>query len=346
MASVKIENVTKKFGGVIAVNNLSLDIKEGEFMVFLGPSGCGKTTMLRIIAGLEAPTEGKIYIGNKDVTDLRPKQRNVAMVFQSYSLYPHMSAYENIAFPLKIAKEKKETIKNRVLETAKLLSIEDLLHKRPKEMSGGQSQRVAVGRAIVRKPTLFLFDEPLSNLDAKLRVQMRAELAHLHNELGVTSVYVTHDQVEAMTLGQRIAVLKDGVLQQVGKPMDIYEDPNNAFVASFLGSPSMNLLETDKFDFLSSYGKDRIVGIRPEDIEIVEKGIEAKLDVAELIGGEIILYLNLDGETITVKTDILEESLLKPGTRLNIKFNKDKIYLFKTDSGERIKNSWQPKAVS
>jgi len=338
MASVKIENVTKKFGGVIAVNDLSLDIKEGEFMVFLGPSGCGKTTILRIIAGLESPTEGKIYIGDKDVTDLRPKQRNVAMVFQSYSLYPHMSTYENIAFPLKIAKEKKETIKNRVLETAKLLSIEDLLHKRPKEKSGGQSQRVAVGRAIVRKPTLFLFDEPLSNLDAKLRVQMRAELAHLHNELGVTSVYVTHDQVEAMTLGQRIAVLKDGVLQQVGKPMDIYEDPKNAFVASFLGSPSMNLLETDKFDFLSSYGKDRIVGIRPEDIKIVEKGIEVKLDVAELIGGEIILYLNLDGETITVKTDILEESLLKPGTRLNIKFNKDKIYLFKADSGERIKN--------
>ncbi len=337
MASVKIENVTKKFGNVVAVKDLSLEINEGEFMVFLGPSGCGKTTMLRIIAGLEAPTEGKIYIGDKDVTNLTPKQRNIAMVFQSYSLYPHLSAYDNIAFPLRIAKEKKDDIKKRVIETAALLSIEDLLHKRPRELSGGQSQRVAVGRAIVREPTLFLFDEPLSNLDAKLRVQMRAELAHLHNELGVTSVYVTHDQVEAMTLGQRIAVLKDGLLHQVGKPMEVYKDPNNAFVASFLGSPPMNLLETNKFDFLSKYGKDRILGIRPEDIEIADTGIETTLNVAEVIGGEIILYLKLNGETITIKIDSLEESRLKPGNNFNLKFEEDKIYLFNADTGERIR---------
>lgn len=337
MASVKIENVTKKFGNVVAVKNLSLEINEGEFMVFLGPSGCGKTTMLRIIAGLEAPTEGKIYIGDQDVTNLTPKQRNIAMVFQSYSLYPHLSAYDNIAFPLRIAREKKDDIKKRVIETAELLSIEDLLHKRPRELSGGQSQRVAVGRAIVREPTLFLFDEPLSNLDAKLRVQMRAELAHLHNELGVTSVYVTHDQVEAMTLGQRIAVLKDGLLHQVGKPMKVYKDPNNAFVASFLGSPPMNLLETNKFDFLSKYGKDRILGIRPEDIEIADTGIETTLNVAEVIGGEIILYLKLNGETITIKIDSLEESRLKPGNKFNLKFEEDKIYFFNADTGERIR---------
>lgn len=338
MSSVKIENVTKKFGNVVAVKDLSLEINEGEFMVFLGPSGCGKTTMLRIIAGLETPTEGKIYIGDKDVTNLTPKQRNIAMVFQSYSLYPHLSAYDNIAFPLRIARERKDDIKKRVIETAELLSIEDLLHKRPRELSGGQSQRVAVGRAIVREPTLFLFDEPLSNLDAKLRVQMRAELAHLHNELGVTSVYVTHDQVEAMTLGQRIAVLKDGLLHQVGKPMKVYEDPNNAFVASFLGSPPMNLLETNKFDFLSKYGKDRILGIRPEDIEIADTGIETILNVAEVIGGEIILYLKLNGETITIKIDSLEESRLKPGNKFNLKFEEDKIYLFKADTGERIRD--------
>ncbi len=337
MSSVKIENVTKKFGNVVAVKNLSLDIGEREFMVFLGPSGCGKTTILRIVAGLESPTEGKIYIEDKDVTKLSPKQRNIAMVFQSYSLYPHMTAYDNIAFPLRIAKEKKEMIKKRVIETAQLLSIEDLLHKKPREMSGGQSQRVAVGRAIVREPTLFLFDEPLSNLDAKLRVQMRAELARLHNEIGITSVYVTHDQVEAMTLGQRIAVLKDGVLQQVGKPMEVYENPSNAFVASFLGSPAMNLLETEKFEFLSNYGKGRIVGIRPEDIEIVESGIETTLDVAEVIGGEIILYLKLNGETITVKTGAIEQSRLSPDTKFNIRLKKDKIYLFNADTGERIR---------
>lgn len=337
MSSVRIENVTKKFGNVVAVKDLSLDIKEGEFMVFLGPSGCGKTTILRIIAGLESPTEGKIFIGDKDVTNLSPKERNIAMVFQSYSLYPHMTAYDNIAFPLRIAKEKKDAVDERVKQTADLLSIKDLLHKKPRELSGGQSQRVAVGRAIVREPTLFLFDEPLSNLDAKLRVQMRAELAHLHNELGVTSIYVTHDQVEAMTLGQRIAVLKDGLLKQVGRPMEVFDDPDNAFVASFLGSPAMNLIETNKYDFLSNYGKDKIVGIRPEDIEIVDSGIETKLDVAEVIGGEIILYLKINGEIITAKTDSVEESRLKPGTKFNLKFKEDKIYLFNADNGERIR---------
>ena len=336
MSSVRIENVTKKFGKVFAVKDLSLDIKEGEFMVFLGPSGCGKTTILRIVGGLETPTKGRVYFGDKDVTNFRPKDRNIAMVFQSYSLYPHLTAYHNIAFPLRIVGKKKETIKKRVMETAELLGIKDLLHKRPRELSGGQSQRVAVGRAIVREPTLFLFDEPLSNLDAKLRVQMRAELAHLHNELKITSVYVTHDQIEAMTLGQRIAVLKDGVLQQVGKPMEVYENPKNAFVASFLGSPAMNLLEGKKFGFLSSYGKDKLVGIRPSDISIVKSGIETTLDAAEVIGNEIILYLKLGDNIITVKTKSLKPSQLKPGTKFYIKFNKEKIYLFNTDTGERV----------
>lgn len=339
MSSVKIENITKKFGEVVAVKDLSLDIKEGEFMVLLGPSGCGKTTILRIVAGLEHPTKGKIYIGNKEVTYMRPKERNVAMVFQSYSLYPHLSAYDNIAFPLRIAKTNKDRIKKHVMDTATLLGINDLLHKKPRELSGGQRQRVAVGRAIIREPSVFLFDEPLSNLDAKLRVQMRAELARLHNELKVTSIYVTHDQVEAMTLGERIAVVKDGILLQVGKPMEIYEDPKNAFVASFLGSPAMNLLQSEKYKFLSKYGKDKIIGIRPEDISIVKSGIEATLDVAEMIGSEIILYLRLEDETIIVKTDSHTYAELKPGSKVNLKLKEDRIYLFSAITEERIKNN-------
>lgn len=337
MASVRIENITKDFGDVIAVKDLSLEIEEGEFLVFLGPSGCGKTTILRIIAGLETPTSGRIYIDGKDVTDLRPKERNIAMVFQSYSLYPHMTAFDNIAFPLKIARKEKEEIKEKVNNTADLLGIDELLRKKPRELSGGQSQRVALGRAIVREPNLFLFDEPLSNLDAKLRVQMRAELAHLHGELGITSVYVTHDQVEAMTLGERIAVMKDGVLNQVGRPMEVYANPKNAFVASFLGSPSMNLLKAVDFDFLSEFGKDRIIGIRPDDIRIVESGgIETELDVAEVIGNEIILYLKLKNETITAQTDAVDESRLKPGNIFHIDFDRENVYMFDSETGERI----------
>lgn len=337
MSSVRVENITKDFGDVIAVKDLSLEIKDGEFLVFLGPSGCGKTTILRIIAGLESPTEGKIYLDERDVTDLRPSERNVAMVFQSYSLYPHMRAYDNIAFPLKIAGKSRDDIDSRVRKTAELLGIEKLLEKRPRELSGGQSQRVAVGRAIVREPSLFLFDEPLSNLDAKLRVQMRSELAHLHSHLGITSIYVTHDQVEAMTLGERIAVLKDGVLHQLGRPMDVYENPANVFVASFLGSPPMNIFDAGSFEFLSEYEDDLTVGIRPDDIELVDSGIKTELDVAEVIGDEIILYLQYNDKQITVKTGSdIDENKLKPGEEFYIKLNEERIYLFDTETGKRV----------
>lgn len=336
MASVKIENVTKEFKDVVAVKDLTMEIKDGEFLVFLGPSGCGKTTILRIIAGLENPTEGQIYINGKDVTGLRPKDRNVAMVFQSYSLYPHMTAFQNMAFPLRIAGIEREKIKGKVEETAELLGVQNLLKKKPRELSGGQSQRIALGRAIVREPSIFLFDEPLSNLDAKLRVQMRGELTKLHKELGITSIYVTHDQVEAMTLGERIALLKEGILMQHGKPMEIYENPVNTFVASFLGSPSMNLLPADEFDFLSEFGKNKILGIRPEDIEIVKEGITTELDVAEVVGSEVILHLKINNKTIVVKTEQDEKFSLEPGEKIDIDFDRDNVYMFSKDKGERI----------
>jgi len=243
MASVTFEHVTKKFENVIAVKDLTLHIPDGEFLVLVGPSGCGKTTTLRLLAGLEEVTHGRIYIGDRDVTDIPPKDRNVAMVFQSYALYPHMNVYDNIAFGLRMRKVPKLEIERRVLEAARMLEIEHILYRRPRELSGGQRQRVAVARAIVRDPAVFLFDEPLSNLDAKLRVQTRAELIKLHQRLGTTFVYVTHDQVEAMTMGTRIAVMKDGVLQQVDTPQNIYERPDNLFVAGFIGSPPMNFFE-------------------------------------------------------------------------------------------------------
>src|SRR5690554_5825222 len=243
LSQVILKGVTKRFGNVVAVDNIDLEIKDKEFIVLVGPSGCGKSTTLRMVAGLEEITEGDIYIGENIVNDVAPKDRDIAMVFQNYALYPHMDVYNNMAFGLKLRKFPKAEIDKRVNEAARVLGIENLLKRKPKELSGGQRQRVALGRAIVREPKVFLMDEPLSNLDAKLRVQMRAELAKLHDRLQTTIIYVTHDQTEAMTMGDRIVVMKDGLIQQVGAPLEIYNNPNNVFVAGFIGSPAMNFME-------------------------------------------------------------------------------------------------------
>ncbi|MCY3900396.1 MAG: ABC transporter ATP-binding protein [Caldilineaceae bacterium] len=321
MASVTYEHVYKRFGDVVAVNDLTIHVEDKEFLVFVGPSGCGKTTSLRLLAGLEEITEGQILIGDRIVNDVPPKDRDIAMVFQSYALYPHMSVYDNMAFGLKLRKTPKDEIQRRVEEAGGILGIEHLLDRKPKQLSGGQRQRVAVGRAIVREPAVFLFDEPLSNLDAKLRVQTRAEISKLHQRLATTFIYVTHDQVEAMTMASRIAVMKDGVLQQVDSPQNLYDHPANIFVAGFIGSPSMNffdatLVESDGkmevnaggfrldvpeekvVEWREHLGNEVIFGIRPEDIhskeyappQILESDMVAQVDVTELMGNEIFLY--------------------------------------------------------
>jgi multiple sugar transport system ATP-binding protein len=318
MASVKFEGATRLYPGGTraAVDKISLDIKDGEFLVLVGPSGCGKSTTLRMLAGLEEVNSGTIKIGDKDVTNMSPKDRDIAMVFQNYALYPHMTVAENMGFALKIAGVSKEERAERVLEAAKLLDLEQYLSRKPKALSGGQRQRVAMGRAIVRKPQVFLMDEPLSNLDAKLRVQTRTQIASLQRRLGVTTVYVTHDQVEAMTMGDRVAVLKDGVLQQVDTPRNLYEKPNNAFVAGFIGSPAMNLFKLKKVSggvefgsmtlpvsdaiLKKSSGDFIIVGIRPENLEVSKsKGIDVDVDVIEELGADGYLYGSTknDGKT-------------------------------------------------
>ena len=323
MARIVLEGITKQFGpDVIAVDDVSLDIADGEFMVLVGPSGCGKSTILRIIAGLEEVTAGEVHIGDRQVTDLPPKERDVAMVFQNYALYPHMTVEENIGFGLKLRHVAKEEVKRRVRETARILALEPLLDRKPLALSGGQRQRVAMGRAMVREPKAFLMDEPLSNLDAKLRVQMRAELARIRQRLGTTTVYVTHDQVEAMTLGDRVAVLKDGVLQQVDRPQRLFDQPANLFVAAFIGSPSMNLveasLEKGQVSFagfslpippdrdLTGYeGRTVIVGIRPSDFEDAAVWNRAGLptirvvpDVTEELGTEIHVIFTVDAPPV------------------------------------------------
>jgi multiple sugar transport system ATP-binding protein len=305
---------------VLAVDNCSITINDKEFVVLVGPSGCGKSTTLRMVAGLEEITSGELYIDGKLMNDVAPKDRDIAMVFQNYALYPHMTVYENMAFGLKIRKFPKKEINERVHEAAGILDIEELLDRKPKALSGGQRQRVAVGRAIVRKPKVFLFDEPLSNLDAKLRVQMRAEIAALHHRLQATMIYVTHDQTEAMTMGDRIVVLKDGVIQQIGTPLGLYNKPINRFVAGFIGSPAMNIMKStireaggrlvaDEGDFTIALdgnlgnamrpflGKDVLVGIRPEDMVVTDKAVEgqsitARVEVVEPLGSEILLYVS------------------------------------------------------
>jgi len=334
MASVTYEHVTKRFGDVVAVNDLDLEVKDREFLVLVGPSGCGKSTALRLLAGLEEITEGNIYIGDRLVNDVPPKDRDIAMVFQSYALYPHMSVYDNMAFGLKLRKMPKAEIDRRVKEAAEILGIENLLDRKPKQLSGGQRQRVAVGRAIVREPAVFLFDEPLSNLDAKLRVQTRAEISKLHQRLETTFIYVTHDQVEAMTMADRIAVLKDGILQQLDTPQNLYERPGNIFVAGFIGSPAMNFFPAtltgtvdemyvdggtfrvrvpqDKAQKLAPHlGKEIVFGMRPEDIhdrEFAPPGIQAapvvaRVDVTELMGNEIFLYLLTGKQQFVARVD-------------------------------------------
>jgi len=366
MAEVILENVTKKYGNVVAVRNLNLEIKDKEFCVLVGPSGCGKTTTLRMIAGLEEITEGKIYIDGKVVNNVPPKDRDIAMVFQNYALYPHMKVYDNMAFGLKLRKYSKDEIDRRVREAAEILGISHLLDRYPKELSGGQRQRVAVGRAIVRKPKVFLFDEPLSNLDAKLRVQMRAELKRLHERLQTTIIYVTHDQVEALTLGDKICVMKDGVIQQVDAPIKLYDEPKNKFVAGFIGSPPMNFVTVDikkdgdeiyiyesnfvlklpkKFyEKVEPYvGKKMVFGIRPEHMydilsypgEVQEGSvIKLTVDFVELLGSETYLHLSSGKNNFVVKAD--PHTNVRPGQLVEIIVNLDKIHLFDIETEETV----------
>jgi len=359
LASVIYDHVTKRFGKVLAVNDLSIEIPDREFLVFVGPSGCGKTTSLRLLAGLEDLTEGNIYIGDRLVNDVAPKDRDIAMVFQSYALYPHMSVYENMAFALRLRRIPKADIDRRVRQAASDLGILDLLDRRPKQLSGGQRQRVAVGRAIVRDPAVFLMDEPLSNLDAKLRVEARTMLSRLHQQLETTFVYVTHDQVEAMTMGSRIAVMRDGILQQIDTPHALYDTPANVFVAGFIGSPSMNFFEatlvggaqemhvqSDTFrlrvppDKAKVYtergyaGREVIFGIRPSDIydaqytttDISAQKLDCRVDVTELMGNEMIIYLLTGSKEFVARVD--PRSQARTGQTLTVVLNMDRMHVF------------------
>jgi multiple sugar transport system ATP-binding protein len=352
MSEVVLEKLTKCFGEVRAVDNVNLKIRKREFLTLLGPSGCGKTTTLRLIAGLEEATAGNIYIGGRLVNDLPPKDRNVAMVFQSYALYPHMTVLDNIAFPLKIRKIPKDEISQRVKEAAVLLGIEALLNRRPKELSGGQRQRVALGRAIVRNPNVFLMDEPLSNLDAKLRVQMRVELRRLQEELETTTIYVTHDQIEAMAMSDRVALMDKGCIMQVGSPEHIYSHPSNMWVAEFIGSPSMNFIDcsleekngasfllhssfklrlpNDVANIVKAKNDEVVLGFRPEDASITSKReadvIETKVYVLEPIGDVVIVNLLIGDSLVRVKT----RTDLKPevGSKVYLKIMLNKIHIF------------------
>jgi multiple sugar transport system ATP-binding protein len=366
MANVTFENVVKKYGDVTAVNTLNIAVDDKEFLVLVGPSGCGKTTALRCLAGLEEITSGEIKIGDRVVNDVAPKDRDIAMVFQSYALYPHLSVYDNMAFGLKLRKVPKEEIKRRVSEAADVLGIQDLLERKPRQLSGGQRQRVAVGRAIVREPKVFLFDEPLSNLDAKLRVAMRAEISKLHQRLKTTFIYVTHDQIEAMTMATRIAVINKGVLQQLDTPQNLYDLPNNLFVAGFIGSPAMNffpgklrkdgnklIVDTGDFSvpipakhtkkYEAEAGKDIIFGIRPENIhdsEFVPANIDAekvavKVDVTELMGNEIFLYLVSGKNTFVSRVD--PRSKLRVGQQASVAFDMDTIHIFDAATEQAIR---------
>ena len=358
MASVSFKSATRIYPGGTraAVDKLNLEVADGEFLVLVGPSGCGKSTSLRMLAGLEEVNEGQIYIGTRDVTDVPPKDRDIAMVFQNYALYPHMTVAENMGFALKIAGVSKEERAERVLEAAKLLDLEPYLARKPKALSGGQRQRVAMGRAIVRQPQVFLMDEPLSNLDAKLRVQTRTQIASLQRRLGVTTVYVTQEQVEAMTMGDRVAVMKDGVLQQVDSPRALYEKPNNLFVAGFIGSPAMNLLELTKVSggvqfgntvlavssaILSKAAGDTIfVGLRPENLDVTKKeGIEVEIDVIEELGADGYLYgsAQINGKATDVVSRVDGRVHPMAGETVFLKAAGDAIvHLFDAVSGDRL----------
>jgi len=358
MVEVRLENLTKYFGSVRAVENLNLKINNEELIVLLGPSGCGKTTTLRLIAGLERPTKGHIYFGDKCVDDVPPRLRNVSMVFQSYALFPHMKVFDNIAFPLKVARWSKTEIENRVKEIASMLRIEGLLDRRPHELSGGQQQRVALGRALARKPDILLLDEPLANLDAKLREAMRGELKRLQKEFKCTTIYVTHDQIEAMSIADRIVVLNNGKLQQVGTPEELHNAPKNIFVASFIGTPAMNLLDCsfieekgildfgsftikipdDMKDILSG-SSELVLGIRPRDIKVSKDkrshSLEAKVYVAEPLGEEMLITLDIKGIRIKAVSTLIPH--VKINEKLWVSFNMNKVHIFNRKSGESIR---------
>jgi multiple sugar transport system ATP-binding protein len=368
MATVTFDHVYKRYGDVTAVSDLNLEIGDGEFMVLVGPSGCGKTTSLRMIAGLEEISEGELRIGDKVVNDVAPKDRDIAMVFQSYALYPHMSVRDNLAFGLKLRKVPKAEIEKRISEAAGILQLERLLDRKPKELSGGQRQRVALGRAIVREPAVFLMDEPLSNLDAKLRVQTRAEIARLHQRLGTTMVYVTHDQVEAMTMGQRIAVMSEGLLQQVGTPQDLYDSPKNRFVAGFIGSPAMNFVEVPADpsvtelhaggihiplppqykEALDGVGSRVIVGFRPEHLELGEVAgttatIQGTADVVEYLGNEELLHVSVEGTEIVAIVD--SSHRVRPGDVVSLKLPVEKLHMFNAETGASLVRTRQAVAA-
>ena len=366
MASLSLKGIGKRYpNGFEAVKDFNLEIEDQEFIIFVGPSGCGKSTTLRMIAGLEEITTGDLFIDGKRMNEVEPKDRDIAMVFQNYALYPHMTVFDNMAFGLKLRKVPKEEIEQKVLEAAKILDLEQLLDRRPKALSGGQRQRVAMGRAIVRNPKVFLMDEPLSNLDAKLRVQMRAEIASLHQRLGATIIYVTHDQTEAMTMGDRIVVMKDGVIQQVDSPQNLYKHPQNMFVAGFIGSPQMNFLDAtvlkrdgklvlsladNELDITAPFESRKEItgyldkpvklGIRPEDVTVDSKFIKnnpdkvltAKLEVSELMGSESYLYLDYSGQKLTARVDA--DSTTNETVELGILT--DRLHLFDPNSTVNI----------
>ncbi|MBN1944603.1 MAG: sn-glycerol-3-phosphate ABC transporter ATP-binding protein UgpC [Bradymonadales bacterium] len=358
MAQVQLINVWKKFGDVVAVEDANLTIKDQEFVVLVGPSGCGKTTTLRMVAGLEEITQGTIMIGDRKVNDLHPKDRDIAMVFQNYALYPHMTVRDNLNFSLRLRKFPKKEIEERVLRAATILGIENMLDRKPKQLSGGQRQRVAMGRAIVRDPQVFLFDEPLSNLDAKLRVQMRLEIARLHRNLGATIIYVTHDQVEAMTLAERIVVMKDGKIQQVGSPDEVFNRPVNTFVGTFIGSPSMNLLQAEVdsgrpvlsgagYSFtideklhrtLKEAGETKVtMGIRPQHLTPTDDpnapGFDAVVDMVEPLGAESFLYFSLGGSDLIAHA---QSSVIARGTSTRFTLDTNKLHLFSADGTRRL----------
>lgn len=350
MAEVRLEKVRKAYGNVVAVHGVDLTIRDGEFIVFLGPSGCGKSTTLRMIAGLEETTSGMISIGSREVTNLEPKDRNIAMVFQNYALYPHKTIYDNLAFGLRMRKMTRSEIDVRVQRAAKMLGLEDFLARKPKQLSGGQMQRVALGRALVREPDVFLLDEPLSNLDAKLRVRMREEIARLHQEVGTSMVYVTHDQVEAMTLANRIVIMRDGHVQQIGAPLEVYDRPANLFVAGFIGSPEMNLIEgrAENGRFVSgafamplpqplaaSQG-DVVLGIRPEHIALAEGDgvMQFTVRMVEQLGAQTLCVGEIAGQRLRVLTERFDD--WAPGRALNVRLQPHRLHVFEKSTGRRL----------
>lgn len=366
MASVTFEHVTKRFGKVVAVNDLCLKVADREFLCLVGPSGCGKTTSLRLLAGLEEFEEGKIYIDNQLVNYLTPQERDIAMVFQSYALYPHFNVYENLAFCLKARSKSRAECNRRVYEAAEILGITHLLDRNPKQLSDGQRQRVALGRAIVRQPRVFLMDEPLSNLDAKLRAQMRAELSRIHQHVQTTFIYVTHDQVEAMTMGTRIAIMRDGIIQQLDTPRNVYDRPANVFVAGFVGSPAMNFFPAtvvgsadelyvqnavfklrvppDRVNAVKEYlGKDVIIGIRPEDVydrayapaDIIPEYLSLRVDVAHLTGSEVYLYLSVDSQNLVARVD--RRNSAQVGQQIDVAFDMSRCHFFDRETEKAIR---------